>query len=46
VILEFILISAINYKELEYICVRWTWTGPVYDRKVTCIEWKKKGSKE
>jgi len=23
------------------VCVRWTWEGPVYNRKVTCLEWKK-----
>jgi hypothetical protein len=26
-------------------CVRWTWTGDVYDRRVVCIEWSKQ-SKE
>jgi hypothetical protein len=23
-------------------CVRWGWTGDVYDRKVYCLEWVKK----
>ena len=23
-------------------CVRWTWSGDVYGRKVTCVEWRKK----
>lgn len=23
-------------------CVRWTWTGDVYNRKVICLEWRKK----
>jgi len=23
-------------------CVRWTWTGDVYNRKVVCLEWRKK----
>ena len=23
-------------------CVRWTWSGDVYSRKVTCLEWRKK----
>jgi len=23
-------------------CVRWTWSGDVYNRKVTCLEWRKK----
>jgi len=25
----------------EYRCVRWTWTGDVYNRKVVCLEWRK-----
>jgi hypothetical protein len=23
-------------------CVRWTWTGDVYNRTVVCLEWRKK----
>jgi len=23
-------------------CVRWTWTGDVYNRQVVCLEWRKK----
>ena len=23
-------------------CVRWTWTGDVYNRRVVCLEWQKK----
>jgi len=26
---------------IEYRCVKWTWVGDVYNRKVYCIEWKK-----
>ncbi len=22
-------------------CVRWSWTGDVYNRKVVCLEWAK-----
>jgi hypothetical protein len=22
-------------------CVRWTWTGDVYNRRVVCVEWDK-----
>ena len=25
----------------EYICVKWTWTGDVFNRRVVCLEWKK-----
>jgi len=31
-------------------CVRWTWSGDVYNRKVVCLEWSKppkdKGTKK
>ena len=23
-------------------CKRWTWSGDVYNRKVVCLEWRKK----
>ena len=29
----------------EMKCVRWSWTGDVYDRKVVCLEWKKETKK-
>jgi len=25
-----------------YRCVKWTWRGDVYERKVYCLEWVKK----
>jgi hypothetical protein len=25
----------------EYRCVRWAWTGDVYNRKVVCLQWEK-----
>ena len=25
-------------------CIRWTWSGDVYNRKVVCLEWRKKES--
>ena len=33
-----------SYSE-EMKCVRWSWTGDVYDRKVVCLEWKKETKK-
>lgn len=24
----------------RYECVRWTWTGDVYERKVICLQWR------
>jgi hypothetical protein len=29
-------------KDAPWICVRWQWTGDVYNRTVYCLEWKKK----
>ena len=26
----------------EWECVRWTWTGDVYNRTVICLEWRKR----
>ena len=28
-------------EKTEYRCVRWAWTGDVYNRKVVCLEWQK-----
>ena len=25
----------------EYRCIRWAWSGDVYNRKVVCLEWVK-----
>lgn len=27
-------------------CIRWTWSGDVYNRKVICLEWRKKEKKK
>ena len=27
-------------------CVKWTWTGDVYNRRVVCLEWRKKEKEE
>lgn len=29
----------------EWECVRWTWSGDVYNRKVICLEWRKRENK-
>jgi hypothetical protein len=26
----------------DWECVRWTWSGDVYNRTVVCLEWRKK----
>jgi hypothetical protein len=38
VIAPLILVSAMG-KEPK--CIRWTWTGDVYNRVVVCLEWSK-----
>jgi hypothetical protein len=37
-------LTTYSYSE-EMKCVRWSWTGDVYDRKVVCLEWKKETKK-
>ena len=38
-----LLIPAISEeKKDKYECRSWKWTGDVYERKVVCIEWRKK----
>jgi hypothetical protein len=32
----------VNDKSVTWICVRWQWTGDVYNRTVYCLEWIKK----
>ena len=27
-------------------CVRWSWTGDVYNRKVVCLEWRNKDKEQ
>lgn len=43
-VLFFIIISssATPVSEDKKKCVRWKWTGDVFERKVYCVEWKKK----
>jgi hypothetical protein len=33
--------SSQEKKKDEYRCVRWAWTGDVYNRKVVCLQWEK-----
>jgi len=34
-------IVALLINAAEYRCIRWTWTGDVFNRIVVCLEWKK-----
>ena len=26
---------------IEYRCIKWTWVGDVYNRRVICLKWEK-----
>ncbi len=41
-IYEIVLLFELNYSKPKYECVRWSWVGDVYDRRVVCLEQKKK----
>jgi hypothetical protein len=43
-LLAFVLIIPANSadKKVKYECRRWGWTGDVYNRKVFCLEWRRK----
>jgi hypothetical protein len=45
-VLSTINITSAKYTPQEWVCVRWKWTGDVYNRKVICLEWKKRGDKD
>jgi hypothetical protein len=35
-----LLMVIIPSSAARYECIRWTWTGDVYNRKVVCLEWR------
>jgi hypothetical protein len=37
-----IICVALPSSAARFECVRWTWTGDIYDRKVVCLEWRDK----
>ena len=39
--LLFMPIVSSQERKTEYRCVRWAWTGDVYNRKVVCLKWEK-----
>ena len=41
-LLLMILIVTVPSSAARWECVRWTWTGDVYNRKVVCLEWRDK----
>lgn len=34
------LVVIIPASQLRWECVRWSWTGDVFERKVICLEWR------
>lgn len=45
-IYEALLLLQLNYLKPQQECIRWSWTGDVYERKVVCLVWKKKEQKK
>ena len=39
-LLALLLMISISSSAAKWECVRWTWTGDVYNRVVTCLEWR------
>ena len=39
--LLFMPVVSSQERKTEYRCVRWAWTGDVYNRKVVCLKWEK-----
>ena len=39
--LLFMPVVSSQERKTEYRCVRWAWTGDVYNRKVVCLQWEK-----
>ena len=37
-----VMVIVIPSSAAYYECVRWTWSGDVYNRKVVCLEWRDK----
>jgi len=43
--MKYLLLLLLVYNPVEASkieCVRWTWSGDVYNRKVVCLEWREK----
>jgi len=41
-VLLLLLVVSIPSSAARWVCVRWAWTGDVYNRTVWCLEWKDK----
>lgn len=38
----FIILSLLTTSSTKRECIKWNWTGDVYNRKVICLEWRDK----
>ena len=43
--LMLLLLVSFPVEASRWECVRWTWTGDVYNRKVICLEWSDRDAK-
>jgi hypothetical protein len=41
-LLLFVVVASVPTSAARLECVRWSWTGDVYNRKVVCLEWRNK----
>jgi len=39
-LLLMIVVVVVPSSAARWECVRWTWSGDVYNRKVVCLEWR------
>jgi hypothetical protein len=40
VLLVMVVVIIIPSSAARYECLRWAWSGDVYNRKVVCLEWR------
>jgi hypothetical protein len=45
-VLLLLLVLPLQAAQPRWECVRWTWTGDIYNRKVICLEWRDKTPKQ
>jgi len=43
-LLLMIIVVVVPSSAARWECVRWTWSGDVYNRKVVCLEWRDRGA--
>lgn len=43
-LLLMIVVVVVPSSAARWECMRWTWSGDVYNRKVVCLEWRDKNA--